>query len=100
MIRKQKQNSPRRTDDKAYLRPGTADGFEKARNTRILTLSDVEKARALRKYHWPERLVHITLAAHRISINKGETEGDKEARMTEDHHIVYVKPKATLKSLG
>ena len=27
------------TDDKAYLRPGTSEGFEKSRNVRILTLT-------------------------------------------------------------
>ena len=35
----------RNTDDKAYIRPGTSESLEKTRNTRILTLSDVNKAR-------------------------------------------------------
>ena len=34
----------RSIDDKAYLRPGTSEGFAKTRNSRILTLSAEEKA--------------------------------------------------------
>lgn len=56
----------RSTDDKAYLRPGTSEGFEKARNIRILTVSDEEKARQLPKYDWPEKLVYVTPGSHII----------------------------------
>ena len=54
----------RSTDNKAYNRPGTSEGLEKMRNTRILMLSDVNKARKLPKYEWPERLVYITPGSH------------------------------------
>ena len=37
----------RSTDDKAYLRPGTSEGFANARNQKIITITDVEKARML-----------------------------------------------------
>ena len=47
----------RSIDDKAYLRPGTSEGFLNTRNEKILTLTDVEKARKLPKYDWPEKLV-------------------------------------------
>lgn len=91
----------RSTDDKAYLRPGTSEGFDKARNTQILTVVDVEKARVLPKYDWPEKLVYITPAAHRIFTKKGVMEDDKEVLVTEeDHHIVYVRPKAIVGSSG
>ena len=56
----------RSTDDKAYIRPDTSEGFEKARNIRILTLSDEAKARKLPKYDWPEKLVYVTPGSHRI----------------------------------
>ena len=68
----------RSTDDKAYLRPGTSEGFEKSRNVRILTLTDVNRARALPKYDWPEKPVYITPAAHRIFTKKGSIKDDEE----------------------
>ena len=91
----------RSTDDKAYLRPGTSEGFEKSRNVRILTLTDVNRARALPKYDWPEKLVYITPAAHRIFTKKGSIKDDEETLETdEDHHFVYVRPKAIIGSSG
>ena len=50
----------RSIDDKAYLRPGTSEGFSNTRNQRILTTTDVDKARAPPKYDWPEKLVYQT----------------------------------------
>ena len=91
----------RSTDDKAYLRPGTSEGFEKSRNVRILTLTNVNRARALPKYDWPEKLVYITPAAHRIFTKKGSIKDDEETLETdEDHHFVYVRPKAIIGSSG
>lgn len=91
----------RSTDDKAYVRPGTSKGFEKSRNVRILTLTDIIRARTLPKYHWPEKLVYITPAAHRIFTKKGSIKDDEETLKTdEDHHFVYVRPKATIGSSG
>ena len=89
------------TDDKAYLRPGTSEGFEKSRNVRILTLTDVNRARALPKYDWPEKLVYIPPAAHRIFTKKGLIKDDEETlEKDEDHHFVYVRPKAIFGSSG
>lgn len=89
----------RSTDDKAYLRPGISERFEKSRNVRILTLTDVNRARALPKYDWPEKLEYITPAAHRIFTKKGSIEDDEETlESDEDHHFVYVRPKAIIKS--
>lgn len=91
----------RSTDDKAYVRPGTSKGFEKSRNVRILTLTDIIRARTLPKYHWPEKLVYITPAAHRIFTKKGSIKDDEETLKTdEDHHFVYVTPKATIGGSG
>ena len=56
--------------DKAFIRPGTSEGLEKTRNTRILTLTDVEKAGKLPKYDWPVKEVYQTPASHRISTKK------------------------------
>ena len=47
-----------RMDVKAYLHPGTGEGFAGVRNQKILTLSDAEKARKLPKYDWPKKLVY------------------------------------------
>ncbi len=59
-------------DDKPYLRPGTSKGFQNTWNQRILTSSEVEKARELPKYDWPEKLVYQTPGAHRIFTNTTE----------------------------
>ena len=45
-------------DDKAYLRPGTSEGFEKTRNVKILTLAN-EGEQQVPKYDWPEQMQHI-----------------------------------------
>jgi hypothetical protein len=53
-------------DDKAYIRPGTSEGFSGTRNQKILTLSDASKAKKLPKYDWPQKLVYQTPGSHRI----------------------------------
>ena len=45
----------RSIDDKAYIRPGTSEGFEKIRNKRILVPVAEDKMRKLPKYDWPEK---------------------------------------------
>ena len=92
----------RSIDDKAYLRPGTSEGFANTRNQRILTPTDVEKARTLPKYDWPEKLVYQTPGAHRI-FSKTSTMSDvgEEKLITEeDSHFVFVRPKAIVASSG
>ena len=92
----------RSIDDKAYLRPGTSEGFSNTRNQRILTTSDVNKARALPKYDWPEKLVYQTPGTHRI-FTKASTMSDigEEKLVTdEDSHFVFVCPKAIVGSSG
>ena len=58
-----KYSFARSIDDKAYVRPGTCEGFEKTRNKRILTPSADERARKLPKYDWPEKksISHLPL---------------------------------------
>lgn len=58
--------------DKAYLRPGTSEGFSSACNLKILTVTDADKARKLPKYDWPEELVCQTPGSQ--SYDKGECE--------------------------
>ena len=85
----------RSTDDKAYIRPSTSEGFDKARNIRILTLSDEAKARKLPKYDWPEKLVYVTPGSHRIFTKSSITmEGEEKLITQDDFHHVFVRPKS------
>lgn len=91
----------RSTDDKAYLRPGTPEGFDKARNLRILTLSDHTKARKLPKYDWPEKMVYVTPGSHRVFTKSSVMNETEEKLITEDdRHYVFVRPKAIVGSSG
>lgn len=90
----------RSSDDKAYLRPGTSEGFEKTRNVRILTLTN-EGARQLPKYDWPERMMYQTPATHRILNKEGvEVDGKEKLISSGDKHIVIVRPKQIVDSSG
>ena len=86
-------------DDKAYVRPGTSEGFKKTRNVRILTACD--SARQLPKYDWPEALMYQTPAAHRI-MEKEVLSVDNKPTLakTSDRHFVIVRPKAYVDSSG
>ena len=89
----------RSTDAKAYIRPGTSEGFDKARNIRILTLSDEAKARKLPKYDWPEKLVYVTPGSHRIFTKSGITvEGEEKLITEDDFHHVFMRPKSLVVS--
>jgi hypothetical protein len=94
----------RSIDDKAYLRPGTSEGFQNTRNRKILTLTDVEKARQLPKYDWPEKLVYQTPGSHRIFTKTPSIPDDinnEEKLLTEDdNHFVFIRPKAIIGSSG
>ena len=91
----------RSTDDKAYLRPGTSEGFDKARNLRILILSDHTKARKLPKYDWPEQMVYVTPGSHRVFTKSSVMNETEEKLITEDdRHYVFVRPKAIVGSSG
>ena len=82
----------RSIDDKAYLCPGTSEGFSNTRNQRILTPTDVDKARPFPQYDWPKKLVYQTPGAHRI-FSKSSTMSDigEEKLLTEeDSHFVFV----------
>ena len=80
----------RSTDCKAYLRPATSEGFEKSRNVRILTFTDVNRARELPKYDWAEKLVDITPASHRIFPKKGSIKDDEETLETDEFHSILM----------
>ena len=81
----------RSIDDKAYLRPGSSEGFAKTRNLRILTLSAEEKARKLPKYDWLESKMYITPSTHRVFTQK-PVAIDKEEKlfMQNDRHLVVI----------
>ena len=90
----------RSSDDKAHLRPGTSEGFEKTRNVRILTLTN-EGARQLPKYDWPERMMYQTPATHRILNKEGvEVDGKEKLISSGNKHIVIVRPKQIVDSSG
>ena len=86
-------------DDKAYVRPGTSEGFENARKKKIMTTYDT--ARHLPKYDWPEKMVYQTPAAHRIMEKEVvEVDGKPTLSTSSDHHIVITRPKAYVDSGG
>ena len=91
----------RSIDDKAYLRPGTSEGFCSARNTRILAPSAVARARKLPKYDWPQKMFYQTPSTHKILKNEAvNIDGVERIKSVGDRHIVYVRPKAYVDSSG
>ena len=87
-------------DDKAYLRPGTSEGFEKTRRGKIVTLSG-EGAPQLPKYDWPEALMYQTPASHRLITKHTEEIDGKDTLVTStDNHLVTIRPKAYVDSSG
>lgn len=68
----------RSKDDKAYVTPGTSEGFARARNVRILTPAAARKARSLPKYDWLEPSMYQTPATHRILHRMGTSVDGKE----------------------
>jgi hypothetical protein len=89
-------------DDKAYLRPGTGEGFAGARKRKILTVAVAEKARKLPKYDWPQQLVYQTPASHQIMTKESVKEGDGKEKLINktDSHFVFVRTKAIVGSSG
>ena len=89
-------------DDKAYIRPGTSKGFSNARNQKTLTLSDVNKAKKLPKYDWPEKHVYQTPGSHRVMTKESikDKNSCKKLIIVLDHHTVFVRPKAIIGSSG
>ena len=91
----------RSIDDKAYVRPGTSEGFEKTRNKRILTPSAEEKSRKLPKYDWPESKVYVTPSTHRLlSKTSVQINGEEQFLNCDDTHVVFTRPKAFVESSG
>ena len=91
----------RSTDDKAYVRPGTSEDFEKTRNKRILTPSANERARKLPKYDWPEKKAYVTPYIHRIlSKTSVDVDGEECFVNSEDTHVVFTRPKVYVESSG
>ena len=87
-------------DDKAYLRPGMSERFEKTRNIKILTLAN-EGAKQLPKYDWSERMTYQTPATHRILNKEGvDVNGQEKLHSTGDEHFVFIRPKQLVDSSG
>ena len=89
-------------DDKAYIRPGTSEGFSGARNIKILSLDDASKAKKLPKYDWPQALVYQTPGLHRVMTKKSIKDKDGHEKLVTDidNHTVFIRPKAIIGSSG
>ena len=87
----------RSRDDKAYVQPGTSEGFEKVRNLKTLQLSDLEQ---LLKYDWPETLMYVTPGSHRIMTKDSviSAEGVESLVTKTDYHFCFCRPKAFIGS--
>ena len=88
-------------DDKAYIRPGTSEGFSKARNVKVLMLSDINKLRKLPKYDFVESSALLTPSTHRILHKEGViVDGSEKLVFTGASHFVFTRPKAVIDSSG
>jgi len=85
---------------KAYLRPGISEGFAGVRSQKILTLSDVQKARNLPKHNWPQKVVYQTPASHRVMlmISLRDSEGFEKLKNASDSHFAVKRPKSIIGS--
>ena len=91
----------RSIDDKAYLRPGTSEGFSSVRNGRILTPSAESKMKKLPNYDWPVSSVYQTPSTHRILHCESKfVDNEEKVVSTGDSHYVFVRPKAYIDSSG
>ena len=93
----------RSIDDKAYLRPGTSEGFCNTRSQKILTMTDIEKARKLPKYDWPEKLLYQTPGTHRTFTKEScmsEEKNEEKLVTKDDSHFLFMRPKAIIESSG
>ena len=89
-------------DDKAYVRPGTSEGFSKARNVKVLMPSDINnKQRKLPKYDFADSSAFVTPSTHRILHKEGViVDGSEKLVSTGDSHFVFTRPKAVIDSSG
>ena len=89
-------------DDKAYIHPGTSEGFSSARNIKTLSLDVATKAKKLPKYDWPQALVYQTPRSHRVMTKESiKDKDDHEKLVTDiDNHTVFIRPKAIIGSSG
>lgn len=84
------------------MRPGTSEGLSKTRNEKIITLTDIDKARKLPMYDRPERLVYTTPATHRLFTKEKQVDNDETTFIStkQDNHFVFIRPKAFVPSTG
>ena len=114
-----------RSIDKAYLRPGTSEGFIKTRNSRnssctLLRRGSLrsnmlgveqrasaeesapaaqEKTRKLPKYDWPESATFITPSTHRLFTQEPvQINGEEKLLIKNDRHFVSAIPKVDVPS--
>ena len=91
----------RSIDDKAYLRPGTSEGFNSVRSKRILTPTAKDQIRKLPKYDWPVKQVYQTPSTHRLlMLESFQVDGHEKIGSSGDSHYVFVRPKSYVDSSG
>ena len=89
----------RSIDDKAYLRPGTSEGFNSVRNNRIFTPTAKDQMRKLPKYDWHVKSVYQTPSTHRLlMLESFQVDGHEKIGSSGDSHYVFVRPKSYVDS--
>ncbi|XP_035659798.1 uncharacterized protein LOC118404665 [Branchiostoma floridae] len=87
-------------DDKAYLRPGTSEGFTSARCQTVLQLAE-DSTRKLPLHDFPEPSMYITPSAFRLmrkeSVDAG---GESRLKSTDDVSLAVIHPKAYVGTNG
>ena len=91
----------RSIDNKAYLEPGTSEGFKSVRNKTILTTTAAEHMRKLPKHGWPVNSVYQDSIYTLSYICEGlEVDGREKIGSVGDCHYVFVMPKKYVDSSG
>ena len=96
-----KYNFMRSIDDKAYLRPGTSEGFSSVRNGRILTPSAESKMKNYQSMigqlvvfiKHPQPIGYCIVKVNLLT-------NEEKVVSTGDSHYVFVRPKAYIDSSG
>ena len=68
------------------------EAFGGTRKWKILAVAEVDKARKLPKYEWPQQLVYQTPASHRIMTRESVKEGEDEEKLINktNSHFVFI----------
>ncbi|XP_035690603.1 uncharacterized protein LOC118425678 [Branchiostoma floridae] len=88
-------------DDKAYLRPGTSEGFTGARCQSVLQPTEESRTKKLPLHDFPEPSVYITPSAFRVIRKKPNDEAGKGNLISSrDFSMAVIHPKAYVGTNG